>query len=100
MIRKAMRLALLTSSLVSLSTLAHGQTTKPNIVIILADDLGNADLGYHGSDIKTPNIDKLANDGVRMEIFLRHACLHAIKGGVADRPLCHALRLADTGDIP
>ena len=42
---------------------------KLHVVIILADDLGNADLGYHGSDIKTPNIDKLANDGVRMESF-------------------------------
>jgi hypothetical protein len=31
----------------------------------LADDLGNADLGYRGSDIKTPNIDKLAIEGVR-----------------------------------
>jgi arylsulfatase A-like enzyme len=69
MIRESIRLALLACSLGSLNTLAYGQTTKPNIVIILADDLGNADLGYHGSDIRTPNIDKLANDGVRAEAF-------------------------------
>jgi len=35
----------------------------------MADDLGNADLGYRGSDIKTPNIDRLANGGVRLENF-------------------------------
>ncbi len=42
---------------------------KPNIVFILADDLGFKDVGYHGSDIKTPNIDKLASEGTRLDQF-------------------------------
>jgi arylsulfatase A-like enzyme len=39
---------------------------KPNILIIIPDDLGWRDVGYHGSEIKTPNIDKLAESGVRI----------------------------------
>jgi arylsulfatase A-like enzyme len=42
---------------------------KPNIVVILADDLGNADLGYRGSAIRTPNLDTLAMGGVRLESY-------------------------------
>jgi arylsulfatase A-like enzyme len=42
---------------------------KPNIVFIMADDLGNADVGYRGGEMKTPNIDKLAKEGVRLESF-------------------------------
>jgi arylsulfatase A-like enzyme len=42
---------------------------KPNIVFIMFDDLGNADLGYRGSDIKSPHIDTLAKGGVRLESF-------------------------------
>ncbi|MGB2611986.1 MAG: arylsulfatase [Isosphaeraceae bacterium] len=48
---------------------ARGADAKPNIVFIMADDLGNADLGYRGGEIRTPNIDKLATNGVRCESF-------------------------------
>ncbi len=42
---------------------------KPNFVVILADDMGYSDLGCYGSEISTPNIDKLANEGLRMTHF-------------------------------
>ncbi len=61
--------ALACGLILGLISFAHAQSAQPNVVVILADDLGNADLGYRGSDIRTPNIDKLANEGVRLESF-------------------------------
>ena len=43
--------------------------SKPNIVLIVADDLGWHDVGYHDSEISTPNIDKLFNEGIELNKF-------------------------------
>ena len=42
---------------------------RPNVVFLLADDLGSYDVGWRGSDIQTPNLDKLALSGMRLEQF-------------------------------
>lgn len=50
----------------SMMTCAFAQTNKPNVIIILADDLGWADLTCYGSTFyETPNLDKLAASGIK-----------------------------------
>ncbi len=48
---------------------AQAPAAKPNILYIVADDLGWADVGFHSSDIRTPTIDKLAQEGAQLEQF-------------------------------
>lgn len=45
------------------------QSQRPNILVILADDLGYSDIGAYGSEIATPNLDRLAATGVRLTHF-------------------------------
>lgn len=49
------------------------QSKKPNIILILADDLGYSDLGAYGSEIATPNLDRLANEGIRLKQFYNNS---------------------------
>lgn len=53
------------------------QADRPNIVLIMADDLGYADLGCYGSEIETPNLDGLAAGGLRFSQFYNTAKCHS-----------------------
>ena len=52
---------------------AEARAKRPNIVLILADDLGYSDLGCYGGEIQTPNLDKLAANGLRFTQFYNTA---------------------------
>ncbi|WKN43565.1 arylsulfatase [Tunicatimonas pelagia] len=55
-------------------TTSEGQAERPpNIVLIMADDMGFSDLGCYGSEIQTPNLDRLAQEGMRMTQFYNTA---------------------------
>jgi len=51
------------------STVAGAAKPRPNIILILADDLGFSDIGIYGSEIRTPNIDQLASQGLMLSNY-------------------------------
>ncbi|UUO06476.1 arylsulfatase [Blastopirellula sp. J2-11] len=58
-----------TLTLASVATTFAADAHRPNIVFLLADDLGGADVSWRGSPIKTPRLDALANSGAKLEQF-------------------------------
>lgn len=67
---KTLHFPLIAGCMFALATSAFPQATKPNIILILADDLGWADLGCYGNKFnETPHIDRLARQGLRFTQF-------------------------------
>ena len=80
MIKQLLRNSLALSSVALTSSCATAQNApvaprapRPNIVLIMADDMGFSDIGAYGGEIDTPNIDKLAAEGVRFTHFTNAA---------------------------
>lgn len=69
---KTKKLSYLGLALAGLPFLSNAQE-KPNIVVILADDMGYSDLGCYGGEIETPNLDNLAENGLRYRQFYNSA---------------------------
>lgn len=76
---KTLRLGIAAFSLLGCSTAMsasnglNAKETPPNIVLIMADDMGYSDIGCYGSEIDTPNIDALAANGIRFTQFYNGA---------------------------
>ena len=58
---------------VSASRLTSGRAKRPNIILMMADDMGYSDIGCYGGEIHTPNLDGLAAGGVRFTQFYNTA---------------------------
>jgi arylsulfatase A-like enzyme len=64
---------LLTTVVLAMFSCTGTDTSRPNIVLIMADDIGISDIGCYGSEIQTPNLDQLANEGLRFATFYNMA---------------------------
>jgi len=66
---KSKTFAIISVLVLSIFPAIAGATERPNIVIVLVDDMGFSDIGCYGGEIKTPNIDSLAAGGLRFKQF-------------------------------
>jgi arylsulfatase A-like enzyme len=69
---------------------------RPNIIFFLADDLGWADVGWHGGDIHTPHLDRLANGGAKLEQFYVQAVCSPTRAALLTGryPMRHGLQVS------
>jgi arylsulfatase len=85
------RLLLVSVGLVALSSsLVRGAGERPNIVVIMADDMGFSDLGCYGGEIETPQLDALAAGGLRFTQFYNTAKCHSSRVSLLSGQYCIA----------
>ena len=68
--------------LLSITGFAQDRSMRPNIILIVADDLGFSDLGCYGGEIETPHLDRLASEGLRFTQFYNSAVCVTTRAGL------------------
>lgn len=75
-------------------------TSQPHLIFILADDQGFRDVGYHGSEIKTPTLDRLAAEGVKLEnYYVQPICTPSRSQFITGKLIVH-LKFSPSYPIP
>lgn len=88
---------ILVAASLALVPVGHGQL-RPNFVVILADDLGYGDLGCYGNrHIRTPNLDRMAAEGLRLTSFYAQNVCGPSRAALLTG--CYPIRLAEPGNI-
>jgi arylsulfatase len=64
---------LMTVSLLNPPERPNAVTVRPNIIFIMADDMGYSDLGCYGGEVNTPNLDQLAANGIKLKKFYNNS---------------------------
>lgn len=71
------------------SVAQKAKNKKANIILIMVDDMGYSDLGSYGSEIHTPNLDKLANEGLRLTQFYNASICAPTRGSLLTGQYAH-----------
>ncbi len=82
------------------SAAAVAEAPKPNVLLILADDLGFSDLGCYGSEIATPNLDSLAEHGLRFTQFYNTARCWPTRGALMTGYYAQQIRRDTLPNLP
>ncbi|HCO95458.1 MAG TPA: arylsulfatase, partial [Phycisphaerales bacterium] len=78
-------------TVVSFTAEIHAQLNRrPNVLVIMTDDLGFSDIGCYGSEIETPHLDRLAADGLRFSQFYNTAKCHSSRVSLLTGQYCMA----------
>lgn len=86
--------------LVASFSLFSAQQQKPNILLIMADDLGFSDIGCYGGEIQTPNLDRLAREGLRFTQFYNTTRCWPSRGAILSGYYAQQIRRDTLPGIP
>ncbi|WP_136468178.1 arylsulfatase [Flagellimonas onchidii] len=83
-----------------LNSVSHDENGQPNIVLILADDLGWSDIGAYGGEILTPSLDQLAKNGIRYTQFSNTSKCFPSRAALLTGLYAHQVGFANTHTNP
>lgn len=91
-------IVIILGTMLSMAQKGKSSAQRPNVIIIMADDLGYSDLGCFGGEINTPHLDRLAKNGLRMTNFYNNSRCCPTRASLLTGQYAHKVGLANNGN--